>query len=57
MVTICFKGGVCLEFPKDKVKRHIFNKEENYRLETVKDGKKVYVYFSGSDVLYVMEET
>ena len=53
MVTICFKGGVCLDFPKENVRLRFFRRDENYRLETIKDGKKVSVYFSGDDVLYV----
>lgn len=56
MVTICFKGGICLEFPEENIgKRRFFQRGMNYRLETTKDGKKVNVYFSGEAVLYVVE--
>lgn len=55
MVTICFKGGVFLDFPKENVPLHIFEHNKKYRLETVKDGKKISVFFKGEDVLYVAE--
>lgn len=54
--TICFKGGVKVDFPKSEVFHPFFNKETNYRLQTEIDGEKAYVSFRGDDVLYVVSE-
>lgn len=54
--TICFKGGVKVDFPKSEVRRTFFNKDTNYRLQTEIDGEKAYVSFRGDDVLYVVSE-
>lgn len=55
MVTICFKGGICLDFPEENIgNRRFFQRDTHYRLETTKDGKTVNVNFNGEDVLYVM---
>lgn len=55
MLTICFKGGIKLDFPKECTNIRFFNPDTNYRLETVIDKKKAFVSFNGRDVLYVSE--
>lgn len=54
--TICFKGGVKVDFPKSEVRHPFFDKEINYRLQTEIDGEMAYVSFRGDDVLYVVSE-
>lgn len=54
--TICFKGGVKVDFPKHEVKNPFFAIGTNYKLQTEINGEKAYVSFRGDDVLYVISE-
>lgn len=54
MITICFKGGMCLDFPKENITLRSFERGEIYGFSTIKDGEKVRVFFKGENVLYMI---